>query len=709
MTGAAWRAGEPDSAADALAALLKAGRGLAALPDLERVLQTTTDAIAELMDLKSAAVYLLKKDTLVLGATTPALPRGFPERFRHAPLADHPHVGKAVASKLPVFLPDTDAADLTDAERAVAKWRGLRSVLYLPLIAGEDVIGTLIVAAVEEPRVLSQTEIEACRTLANLAALAVENAQLLESTQHHAAELERRAMELATLNELARRIDRTLSLEEMLSAVADDLVAVTEADAAFVMLRDGEVLDLVSFSPLEAADSFAEMSAHRVRECICGLAVAERKAIYSSDLFTDPRCTLEECKLAGFRSIAALPLRSKDEVFGVMGLVCRTERDFESRSGFLETVASQVSVGVRNAHLYSALMDSEARFRQLADNAPELIYRYRLLPEAGMEYVNRAVADVTGYAREDFLGDPGLFARIAHPDDRPAQERLLSGDASADPVRLRWIRKDGRTIWVEVHQVAYHLDERVAAVEGIVCDVTRAHELAQAKDDFSAMLSHELRTPLTAIIGYSTVLLRDDLRCDRDSCAVVLGRILARADEMQRMVDDLLISRTLERGSLPLHLSRVDLAAVVRGRAEVAAHSQKHRVVVRAPKDDVFVVCDPERVGHAVTNLVSNAVKFSPGGGRITATVRTAGDRVRVSVTDHGVGIPAADRGRIFDRYAQGDMSATRRFGGFGIGLHTVKAVAEAHGGTVTVRSSQGKGSTFVLELPVKGPEGRQS
>lgn len=175
-----------------LVTLLEVSQELTATLDLQRVLQTTTDRVTELSELKSAAVYLLDGETLRLWATTPPLPPEFPEELRNAPLADHPHIREAIATGMPVFLPDTATADLTPAELAVAKLRDLRSILYLPLLAGTKVMGTLIVTTVGEPKKLSQAQTDLCRALANIAALAVENARLYESSQHYAVELEQR-------------------------------------------------------------------------------------------------------------------------------------------------------------------------------------------------------------------------------------------------------------------------------------------------------------------------------------------------------------------------------------------------------------------------------------------------------------------------------------------------------------------------------------
>ena len=163
---------------EGLGILLDVSRNLAATLDVTSVLQAATDGVTRLFGLDTAAVYLLEGDTLGLGATTPPLPPGFPEGLRNAPLATHPHIGRALSSGLPLFVPDMLTADLTPAERAVAEQRGLRTVLFLPLARRRSPWARSSWAR-SGSRGRSGAEIDLCRTLANLAALAVENARLL--------------------------------------------------------------------------------------------------------------------------------------------------------------------------------------------------------------------------------------------------------------------------------------------------------------------------------------------------------------------------------------------------------------------------------------------------------------------------------------------------------------------------------------------------
>ena len=198
-----------------LATLLEVSKRLAATLQLEEVLQAATDGVTRLHALKTAAVYLGEGDVLRLAATTPPLPPQFPDDLRIVSLADHPHLSEAIASGAPVFLPDTASAHLTAAEAAVTRLRGLRSVLYLPLRAGVKRVGALIVASVDGPVTISPAEIDSCRTLANLAALAVQNAQLYEIGQRYAADLERRIAERERTERALRESEERLRLALM--------------------------------------------------------------------------------------------------------------------------------------------------------------------------------------------------------------------------------------------------------------------------------------------------------------------------------------------------------------------------------------------------------------------------------------------------------------------------------------------------------------
>ncbi len=170
--------------------------------------------------------------------------------------------------------------------------------------------------------------------------------------------------ELEALNALGESVTRSVSLEEVVSNAIETLLKVTQTDVAFLFLRQGDRLVLAGSGPAEQVRRFESIPEHKVGECMCGLAVSERRPMYTPDIFKDQRCTWEECKKAGYRSFAALPLLAGQEVIGIVGLACSEERDFETQAEFLETLAAQVASGVRNAQLYAEVQRYAAELEQ---------------------------------------------------------------------------------------------------------------------------------------------------------------------------------------------------------------------------------------------------------------------------------------------------------------------------------------------------------
>ena len=168
-------------------------------------------------------------------------------------------------------------------------------------------------------------------------------------------EIHHRNTELAALNKLGRQVSQSISLKDVVSEAVKEMVEMTQSDVAFLLLRDGDKLVLAGIGPQSAAEKYGEIPEHRVGECLCGLAVRQSKPLYSRDIYTDVRCTWEECKKVGYRSFAALPLYSGSDIIGVAGLACAAERDFEAQAEFLETVASQISIAVQNAQFHEKI------------------------------------------------------------------------------------------------------------------------------------------------------------------------------------------------------------------------------------------------------------------------------------------------------------------------------------------------------------------
>jgi signal transduction histidine kinase len=233
----------------------------------------------------------------------------------------------------------------------------------------------------------------------------------------------------------------------------------------------------------------------------------------------------------------------------------------------------------------------------------------------------------------------------------------------------------------------------------------RLRELSELRDDFTSILTHELRAPMTAINGYASVLRSRSSELDEDQRAEFLEQIAIASRRVMRLTSDVLQVARAERSGLSIDLEEVDLEPLARGVAEAEVEaSDAHVLAVQISPPVPTVVADPERVRQVVQNLVANAVKYSPDGGRVTLGLAAEGDQVVLSIADDGVGIPAEHLGTIFEKFAR--ASADRRIEGAGLGLYLTRMLVEAMGGTIRVSSIPEVGSTFTVRLPAASSSG---
>jgi signal transduction histidine kinase len=235
--------------------------------------------------------------------------------------------------------------------------------------------------------------------------------------------------------------------------------------------------------------------------------------------------------------------------------------------------------------------------------------------------------------------------------------------------------------------------------------VAELRDLNQKMDDFVAAASHELRTPLTSIIGYLATLRDPDLGNDPAVRTEFLEAADAQTKRLLRLITNLLSASNMEEGSRPVTIELVDLAAIARGVVdELPGTTARVRIDVAA---DLAVPTDRGRVAEVLTNLLDNALKYSSPDTSVEVGASADARGFRLWVSDHGVGIDESERSAIFERFHQVDQSATRRFGGVGLGLYLSRGLVQELDGRIEVNSSPGRGSTFTVVLPLGGmPQG---
>jgi signal transduction histidine kinase len=300
----------------------------------------------------------------------------------------------------------------------------------------------------------------------------------------------------------------------------------------------------------------------------------------------------------------------------------------------------------------------------------------------------------------NLVGDPrGLSPQevARRPAFLDVVRRVLEG-AQVRPAELT---QDGRSLLA----TAQPLPGGGAVM--VFLDVSALRRLEDVRRDFVANASHELKTPLTAIRGFSETLLDEDLPPALRRQFV--ETVKANADRLQRIVDDLLDLSRIESGGFRVEPEIVSITetaheAIAPGRVQM--ERKRVEFVTDVPPEHEFVFADPAALRQILSNLVGNAIRYVPEGGRIEVSARCAGQRndgrewIQVSVTDNGAGISAAHLPRIFERFYRADAARSREEGGTGLGLAIVKHLVEAHGGTVDAESAPGQGTTIRFLLP---------
>jgi signal transduction histidine kinase/DNA-binding response OmpR family regulator len=364
------------------------------------------------------------------------------------------------------------------------------------------------------------------------------------------------------------------------------------------------------------------------------------------------------------------------------------------RSGFLETIS------VDGFPVYSAFARSETTNWTVAIGIPTGLVTAQLY-----EFLSLSVAGAL-----ILLGIGMGFAEYKSKKITHAMRSLLRpaatfGDAERSPIPLSQILEIdevGGELEIAMLVLQYRTEERDRAELGKVA----AEGAARLKSEFIATVSHELRTPLTAIAATLAMIEEDPDPNLSGETKELIDIAHANSQRLHQLVNDILDIEKLEAGKVAFHMQRVGvgalLAQTMATNRTLAQAQGVHLYCDGVPGDDVFA--DPDRLTQVLSNLISNAVKFSSPGADVALTTEYRGDKVRISVRDHGPGVPEHFKARVFEKFAQADASDARAKGGTGLGLSIVKEIVERMGGTIGFADAPGGGAVFFVDLPQLGP-----
>jgi PAS domain S-box-containing protein len=391
----------------------------------------------------------------------------------------------------------------------------------------------------------------------------------------------------------------------------------------------------------------------------------------------------------------AVPLQAHGGgLYGVLTVYSRAARSWrDDEVESLSALAAAASASVANAELYQRVADERERSGAILANIADGIVAVGR--DEAIVLWNSMAEQITGVPASEALG-----RRVSEV----LQRELASEGGEAEGERHMAIRRGGNEVWLALTE-AVMLDPAGAVAGRIFAfrDVSRERVVEQMKSDFVSTVSHELRTPLTSIYGFAETLMRGDVDFTDTERETFLRYIATESERLIGIVDDLLNVARLEAGTLAIALAPVDLGAAAREAVSTARELDGglHRFAVEVEPSELVVRADREKLGQVLSNLLDNAVRYSPEGGTITVSARGGLDAAEITVADEGIGIPRADQQRIFSKF----FRATPAGQGTGLGLFLVRGLVTAMGGRIWIESEEGQGSRFTFELPLSGRE----
>jgi signal transduction histidine kinase len=655
----------------------------------------------------------------------------------------------------PLVLPDTTGGgeQWRHLARDLPSAAWIHSFAALPLVSQDRLVGA-VVAGGEVAGAITADRLQLVLVLGQFVAGAIRTSLSLTEAQARADREE-------LVSRIARRARASLDPEEVLRGTVEELGRALRVDR--VVAATGSTPGTLRVTYEWVAPGVVPHGRGRTTLPVSRLAAETGRTVVVRDMLADARLAQAADPDMGVRSIVATPILVAGELAGTLALhQASAPRDWTSDEvRLVEEVARELRVAIETARLFQAREGENERLVALQRAAAAIADRtdprevFDMILRSAVQLLGQGSAslytwdeeagvlrlaeqfDKAGHQPDDAMLRPdegvvgrvfarrapliiedyqtwdgrtavgqqsGLHACIAVPLVRSGRALGALGVRSYDPA-VRYTEDDARMLALFADQVAAALTT-VEAFGRQRQAVEQLERLNRAKSEFVSIVSHEFRTPLTGIQGFSEMMRDEELTLEE--MREYAGDINKDSQRLNRMINEMLDLDRMESGRMTIHPERMDLNAVVEDvAARVRPNAPNHTLTLDLQPDLPPIQADRDRMTQVASNLLNNAVKYSPTGGRITMTTRAGGGELRFDVRDEGLGVPPDALETIFERYSRVDSQATRDIQGTGLGLPIVRQIVGLHGGRVWAESELGRGSVFHVVLPLAGAGAR--
>jgi len=568
---------------------------------------------------------------------------------------------------------------------------GAKSAICIPLLVREKLVGVMTLVH-SKPHAFDDDSFALAQAIADQAGIAVLNARLYADSQ-------RQARVMTALAEGAMTINSSLRMGDVLQQILNQTMQALQVKIVAMAMSDSSS---GGFVYVAATGENAHMMVGRQippGQGLVGWVAKEGHGVIIPAASQDSRFSVsDQIPNVIVRAVAAAPIHNQGQLIGVLEAINPVNKTFDGDALLvLQGIGSLAGSTIQNAQLFERLQSAHQRYRDLFDDSvdPIIITDW----EGNITEVNRQAVGITGCSGEELRAMKVGQVHAINFEKTGADFDLLRQFPVSYESEVR--SKGGTITPVEVMARRVAFDE-VESIQWILRDATTRKELDTLRNDLAAMIYHDLRSPLANIVSSMEILKSMFPPEEAESAASVMGIAQHSIDRIQRLINSLLDINRLEAGQ-PLGemqpASVPEMVADAIRAVQAIADSRQQTLKQSVAPDLPPVLVDGDMIRRVLINLIENASKYTPAESEITAGAERNGDWVRIWVQDYGLGIPIEEQGRIFDKYTRVKRQGSPR--GFGVGLAFCRLAVEAHNGDIWVESEVGKGSKFILTLPV--------